>query len=149
VGVVALSHVSIRVTDVDRALAFYCGVLGFREMFRLNEAAPNDELLRLIYLRITDHNFVELHTRGEPRPPLGERPAGLDHFSLEIDDIEAFAEYLTSKGHPPDRPPRKGRDGTILCNVRDPDGNRVELQQLDPDSMQAQALARLAAGSAR
>jgi catechol 2,3-dioxygenase len=36
---VAIGHVHLRVADVDRALGFYCGVLGFELMQRYGEDA--------------------------------------------------------------------------------------------------------------
>lgn len=45
--VTCISHVALRVKDLQRSLDFYIGKLGFEEMFRLEW----DGKLGLIYLR--------------------------------------------------------------------------------------------------
>ena len=56
-----VTHVALRVGDIDRSLAFYVGKLGFSEMLRL----ARDGRLWLVYLRITDEQYLELFPDGE------------------------------------------------------------------------------------
>jgi catechol 2,3-dioxygenase-like lactoylglutathione lyase family enzyme len=56
-GFTSLGHVAIRVRDVERTLDFYTGKLGFQEMLRLDR---EDGRLWLLYLRITDDQFLEV-----------------------------------------------------------------------------------------
>jgi catechol 2,3-dioxygenase-like lactoylglutathione lyase family enzyme len=58
-GLTGIGHVAIRVRDVARALEFYRGGLGFAEILRLHR---DDGRLWLIYLRITDDQFLEMLT---------------------------------------------------------------------------------------
>jgi catechol 2,3-dioxygenase-like lactoylglutathione lyase family enzyme len=58
----AIGHVALKVADIERSLAFYRDRLGFREIMRLNHDTGE---LWLVYLRITDTQFLELFPDGE------------------------------------------------------------------------------------
>ena len=61
-GLRAIAHWALKVSDLDRSLAFYRDTLGFTEMMRLHH--DNGDTW-LVYLRITDTQFVELFPGGE------------------------------------------------------------------------------------
>jgi lactoylglutathione lyase len=138
-GVKAIGHIAIRVRDIERSLAFYGGHLDFAEMFRLNR----DGRLWIVYLRITDDQFLELFPDAdtERAPPASAN--GLNHLCLEVEDIEATLASLAERGVPLARPKSLGADGNYQAWLEDPDGNRIELMQLSSDSLQRQAIARL------
>jgi lactoylglutathione lyase len=60
-GLAGIGHVALKVADIERALEFYRDRLGFAEMMRLNR---EDGSLWLVYLRITDTQFIELFPGG-------------------------------------------------------------------------------------
>ena len=107
-GVTGIGHVAIRVRDVDRSLAFYAGQLGFPEMLRLHR---DDGSLWLVYLRITDAQYLEVFpdAAGERAPP--EDANGLNHVCLTVDDLDAVLGRLAERGVPLLRPPKRGADG--------------------------------------
>jgi lactoylglutathione lyase len=138
----SIAHVAIRVKDVERTLDFYVRQLGMREMMRLDR----DGRLWLLYLRITDTQFLEVFPEG-----VGERAAerdavGFNHLCLEILDIDVALRELEAAGVPLIREKQMGADGNWQAWIEDPDGHRIELMQMMPDSLQAKALARMAAG---
>jgi lactoylglutathione lyase len=56
--ITGIGHVAFRVTDLERALHFYCDMLGFREAFRLDrEGEPSPWI---VYLQIAPGCFIEL-----------------------------------------------------------------------------------------
>ncbi len=57
-GLVGIGHVALRVKEIGRSLDFYVEKLGFEEMFRLDH--PDTGKLWIVYLRVTDTQFVEL-----------------------------------------------------------------------------------------
>lgn len=59
----SIAHVAIRVKDIDRTLAFYIDKLGFSELMRLDR----DGRLWLVYLRITDDQYLEISPRQRAR----------------------------------------------------------------------------------
>jgi lactoylglutathione lyase len=140
-SVVGIGHVAIRVKDVDRTLDFYVGKLGFSEMMRLDR----DGRLWLLYLRITDTQFLEVfpEATGDRAPP--REANGLNHLCLEVNSIDAAVAELVAAGVPLASPKKLGADGNMQAWIEDPDGNRIELMQMGPDSLQAKAIQRLQA----
>ena len=138
----SIAHVAIRVKDVDRTLDFYVGKLGMREMMRLDR----DGRLWLLYLRITDTQFLEVFPEGVGERAAEREAVGFNHICLEVGDIDAALRELQTAGVALIRDKQMGADGNWQAWIEDPDGHRIELMQMMPDSLQAKALARMAAG---
>jgi catechol 2,3-dioxygenase-like lactoylglutathione lyase family enzyme len=124
-----LDHVVLRVRDMERALWFYCGVLGCTEERRVDE-------IGLIQLRAGAH-LIDLVPVDSPLGKLGGAPPGaegrnVDHFALQLATFDAAAirEALAEAGVPPGEVgERYGAQGMgPSMYVRDPDGNVVELK---------------------
>jgi lactoylglutathione lyase len=139
-GIAGIGHVAIRVKDIKQSLDFYTGKLGFKEMFRLDR----DSKLWIVYLRVTDTQFVELFPDAVGDRVAGETQIGLNHFCLECDDIDLVLSQLAAKNVPLFRPKKVGADNNTQAWVEDPDGNRIEFMQMGAGSMQAAAIKRLA-----
>jgi lactoylglutathione lyase len=133
-----VTHVALRVRDIDRSLAFYVGRLGFSEMLRLDR----DGRLWLVYLRITDDQHLELFPDGEGERAPAPTTVGYNHMCLAVPDIDAALRELEAAGVALHRPKTMGADGNWQAWIEDPDGHRIELMQLMPDSLQAAAIAR-------
>lgn len=136
----SITHVAIRVKDVDRTLDFYINKLGFAELLRLDR----DGRLWLVYLRITDDQYLEVFPDGQGDDVPGPEAVGYNHMCLAVPDIEQAVAELEAVGVPLIRPKVKGADGNWQTWIADPDGHRIELMQMSPDGMQAKAIARLA-----
>jgi lactoylglutathione lyase len=138
----SLAHVAIRVADVNRSLEFYAKI-GIAEMFRVHH--DNGDLW-LIYLRITDDQYLEMFPKAanvEAHEPMSN---GLNHFCLEVADIEETLRELSELGIPLHIPLKTSVDCNIQAWIKDPDGNRIELMQMAPNSMQAEAIRKFSAG---
>jgi lactoylglutathione lyase len=139
-GLIRIGHVALKVADIGRSLEFYRDRLGFAEMMRLNN---DDGSLWLVYLRITDTQFIELFTGGQGVRAPGHEATAINHFCLECTDLDATAAMLRKAGVRLTVEPKLGLDGNRQCWIEDPDGNRIEFMQMSPDSMQADAIRRL------
>jgi glyoxylase I family protein len=124
-----LDHVVLRVTDLERSLAFYREVLGCSEERRI-------EALGLYQLR-AGAALIDLVPVDSPLgriggPPPGERARNLDHFALQLDcfDEARIRAHLEKHGvEPGDVAQRYGAQGAgPSMYIRDPDGNVVELK---------------------
>ncbi|WP_201837687.1 VOC family protein [Microvirga zambiensis] len=138
----SITHVAIRVKDVERTLDFYSGKLGMREMMRLDR----DGRLWLLYLRITDTQFLEVFPEGVGERASERDAVGFNHICLEVADIDVALRELEAAGVPLIRDRQMGADGNWQAWIEDPDGHRIELMQMMPDSLQAKAIVRMAAG---
>ena len=124
-----LDHVVLRVADVERALRFYCGVLGCAEERRI-------DALGLVQLRagaaLIDLVAVDspLGRLGGPAP--GASGRNVDHIALQLarfDEAELRAHLSAHGVEPGEVGERYGALGMgPSMYVRDPDGNVVELK---------------------
>ena len=136
----SLAHAALKVKDLDRSLAFYRDTLGFREMMRINN---EDGSLLLVYLRMTDTQFIEIFPGGEGDVAPGWNDNAINHFCLEVADIQTTAADLRGRGVVFLHEPKIGLDGNWQCWIGDPDGNRSEFMQMMPGCMQEVAIERL------
>ena len=122
-------HVCLKVTDLERSLAFYRDMLGFTE----GPAFTNDLGKKTgVFVYLDDGNFFELFT-GAPGDFTG-------HLCFEVADIRKTAEALRAKGLDV-REPSLGRSKAWLTSVKDPDGYVVELNEYShPESWIARFL---------
>ncbi|WP_426450745.1 VOC family protein [Paenibacillus sp. S-38] len=129
-----IGHLAFDVSDMEQSLHFYCNVLGLTKAFEIH----NDENQPwIVYLQVSGLQFIELFYGGRNRPEHVERPIGFSHLCLEVESVEAMAAHLRNRSVPLDVEPQMGKDLNWQCWVRDPDGNRIEFMQLDPQSPQA------------
>ena len=138
----SIAHVAIRVKDVERILDFYVGKLGMREMMRLDR----DGRLWLLYLRITDSQFLEVFPEGVGERAAEREAVGFNHLCFEVADLDLALREMETAGVPLARGKQMGADGNWQAWIEDPEGHRIELMQMMPDSLQAKAIARMAAG---
>jgi catechol 2,3-dioxygenase-like lactoylglutathione lyase family enzyme len=125
-----VNHVAISVPNFDQALAFYTQKMGFREAFvvRDDKGQPT-----LAYVQASKNTFVELMPSNANRPP------GLNHYGLHVEDLKGVVATLKQRGVDVSEP-RPGRGDSSVANVTDPNGIRIELFQFGKDSAQGQAI---------
>ena len=132
-----IAHTAYTVENMEKSLDFYCNVIGFEKVFEL--ARPNGEPW-IIYLKVSNDQFVELFYGGAQKSAWNNDVIGYNHLCLEVDDIHDIANKIKAKGVKMDVEPKQGVDLNWQCWVRDPDGNRIEMMQMDPESPQMKAL---------
>ena len=124
-----IDHIELVTESPERAIAFYTGVLGFR--LRSRDRVPASPLgpLELVYLELGG-TTVELMCYPEAQPPRreeGER-LGWRMMAIEVEDMDAALAYLKAQGIEPTWGPKK-RPSYARAEIRDPDGNSIELRQ--------------------
>ncbi len=122
-------HTMVRVSDLDKSLAFYCGLLGMVETRRTESekgrytniflAASADEAVA----RDAKAPVLELTYNWDPEDYKGGRNFG--HLAFEVDDIYGLCQSLSEAGVTVNRPPRDG----YMAFIRSPDGISIELLQ--------------------
>lgn len=124
-----IGHIHLKVADLDRALAFYEGVLGFSVTQKLGKSAA--------FLSAGGyHHHIGLNTwesKGGTPPPEGT--TGLYHTAILYPDRAALAtalRRLMEAGYPLEGAADHGVSEAIY--LRDPDGNGVELYCDRPES---------------
>jgi catechol 2,3-dioxygenase len=119
---VDIGHVHLKVADIDRALAFYTGVLGFEVTARMGPSA--------VFLSAGGyHHHIGLNTwdsRDGTPPPAGT--TGLYHAAIRYPDRAALGQALrrlVDARHPLEGASDHGVSEALY--LRDPDGNGLEL----------------------
>jgi len=116
-----LDHVVLNVADMDRAIHFYCDVLGCRVERRV-------ESIGLVQLR-AGASLIDL-MKTEESPGTGRR--NMDHFAISIEpfDEAALRAHLGTHDIEAGEVGRRyGAEGSgPSMYLTDPDGNTVELK---------------------
>ena len=117
-------HTMVRVTDLEKSLAFYVDALGLAEVQRVDVeagrftlcflAAPGDESAQI---ELTHNWDVEEYSGGR----------NFGHVAYQVENIYETCQRLMDKGVTINRPPRDGH----MAFVRSPEGISVELLQKD------------------
>lgn len=123
-----MASVQVRyiVRDVDAAIGFYCGLLGFVEVMH---PAPAFAMLARGDLRLVLSAPNPAGGGGQPMPDgRQQEPGGWNRFAIEVDDLEAMVAEL-QKAHATFRNTIVTGVGGKQILVEDPSGNPVELFQ--------------------
>jgi len=132
VGLVGLNHVAISVPNLDTAVAYYTKTMGFPEAFRsLDEKGQPT----LVYVQISKNTFIEL------QPANAQRPAGLNHLGIHVENMAAATSMFKQRGANVSET-RVSPTKAILANITDPNGIRIELAELPADSEHRKAMDR-------
>lgn len=124
-----MSTVSVRyiVNDVDAAIGFYCGRLGFREQMH---PAPGFAMLTRGDLRLVLSAPATGPGGGGGGSPMPDgttqEPGGWNRFMLEVSDLDAMVETLHRDGVHFRNEVVTGMGGKQIM-AEDPSGNPVEL----------------------
>ena len=126
---VRIGHTHLKVADIERSLAFYCGVLGFSLKARYGKDAA--------FIAAGDyHHHIGLNTwesKGGRPPPPGT--TGLYHHAILYPSRAALADALRrliAAGIPLTGASDHGVSEALYLD--DPDGNGVELYRDRPEA---------------
>lgn len=114
-----LHHVALFVKNFEKCVEFYTQLLDMK----IEWHPDNDN----IYLTSGNDNFA-LHRAPENFHP--DKYQRLDHIGFiinEIDDVDAWHDYLTANNITIKTPPRTHRDSARSFYCLDPDGNTIQM----------------------
>jgi catechol 2,3-dioxygenase len=119
---VDIGHVHLKVADLDRALEFWCRVLGFELQERIDDQAA-------FVSAGGYHHHIGLNTwESRGGSPPGRNTTGLYHVAIRYPDRKTLADALrrvVDAGIPLEGASDHGVSEAIY--LRDPDDNGVEL----------------------
>jgi catechol 2,3-dioxygenase-like lactoylglutathione lyase family enzyme len=131
--VTELDHIVLNVSDIDRSVGFYTGVLGLKperlEEFRAGKVGfPS--------VRINSDTIIDLFPTpgtGAVKQKAEKRSSNLNHFCMVVgqEDFAGIVDYLNANGvaireGPVARWGARGRATSVY--FLDPDGNEIEIR---------------------
>jgi catechol 2,3-dioxygenase-like lactoylglutathione lyase family enzyme len=129
-----IAHIGYRVSDLDKAAAYYSGVLGLPHAFQTGDGA--------VMYKVSDDQYVEI------APGLkASDDVRLTHVAVQTTDIEAARRMLRSRGI---AAPRAAKDsaGDLSFTLKAPEGTRIDFVEYRPGSLEWNARGKLL-GAAR
>lgn len=125
-----IDHIELLTTAPARTIAFYVDVLGFRERERVHIPATPSGPLELVYLDLGGTTLeVMCYPQAKSIPSRStEQRLGWQCLALEVDDMDGTLAMLRQKGVEAAWGPVT-RPDYARAEIRDPDGNPIELRQ--------------------
>lgn len=121
-------HTMLRVTDLNKSIAFYTEVLGMKLLRQSDNAEYQYTLAFVGYGDEKDGAVLELtYNYGVTEYELG---TAFGHIALEVDDVYKACADIRARGGVISREPGPVKGGsTEIAFVRDPDNYAIELIQ--------------------
>lgn len=118
-----LLHTRMRVDDLEKTVRFYKEILGLEEVSR--HQSPRGSELVFISTPNSDELIEITHFPGSGPVRVDE---DLIHLAFEVDDLQAFREYIRAKGLEfSDGPTTSQRTGSTFAFIDAPEGYEIEL----------------------
>lgn len=127
-----IGHTAFNVADMEKSMEFYCHGLGFEHAFSLPNPETGEKWIE--YLHIGGGQFIELFYT---KPGFENKNNGYLHFCQEVENCVEACKQFEARGVKITTQPKQGSDFNIQAWTADPDGNRIEIMQISPDSPQA------------
>jgi len=121
-------HTMLRVTDLEKSLAFYIGVLGMQLLRRTDYPEGKFTLAFVGYGDEAHGAAIELtHNWGVDQYELGN---AFGHVAIEVPDAHAACDAIRQRGGKVVREAGPMKHGsTVIAFAEDPDGYKIELIQ--------------------
>lgn len=136
--ILGVHHPALAVPDMQQALDFYCGVLGFEQIMEAQIPSGIDPLDQAfgvadagcaVRMLRKGNTCIELFEFSDSIAGDGERPVnrnGITHLALATDDYQKDYDHLVAQGMRFNTPPM-GESPARWAYGRDPFGNVIEL----------------------
>ncbi|HEY7610815.1 MAG TPA: lactoylglutathione lyase [Alphaproteobacteria bacterium] len=120
-------HTMIRVLDLEKSIAFYCGQLGMTLIRKKDFESGRFTLAFVGYGSEDDTSVIELTHNWDQKEPYAIG-TGFGHMALGVRDIYKTCERLAAAGVKVPRPPGPMKHGgSVIAFIEDPDGYKIEL----------------------
>src|SRR5579864_1285230 len=104
-----IAHIGYRVHDLDKADAYYHGILGLPRAFRTTSGAA--------FYKVSDDQYIEIAARDSRALPF--------HIALQSTNLEATRRLLRARGIAAPRP-AKDTGGNLAFTLTAPEGTRLD-----------------------
>lgn len=125
-----IDHIELLTASPERTVGFYTERLGFSERARMRIPETPSGPLDLVYLELGATTLeVMCYPEARQIPARSEElRLGWQCLALEVEDMDTALAMLKTNGVQPTWGPAK-RPDYARAEIRDPDGNPIELRQ--------------------
>jgi catechol 2,3-dioxygenase-like lactoylglutathione lyase family enzyme len=140
---VGVSHIAVRVKDLNAARHFYGDLLGYQEAFTVRKdrsAVMGGGLaqadVNAVFFKVNNRQYIVVIPETS-----ADQPRYVD-AAIETDNVEGMRLYLKSIGYPVPDKVEKTPTNDLAFHVKDPDGNAYEIMQYTPESLSVKSLGK-------
>ncbi|MGH9574281.1 MAG: VOC family protein [Candidatus Acidiferrales bacterium] len=132
VPLIGIANITFKVSNLDKARAYYQGVLGLPEAFDIKTSGK----VTSAYFKVNDDEYIEVTPTLKPGDLI--REARVVFQSSDLKKLHAiYLEQGIKAGNI-----EQGPDGNPVFRVVDPEGNALDFLQYAPGSQQARAFGK-------
>jgi len=121
--ILAISHIAVKATDIEKSVAFYRDFLGYQEQLRLHY--QDDGSLELVVMKVSDEQWIEIFTNQKRN----EKDFNLYQIAFRYEDDEVLRNYLKRNGFQMPDKIGLGQMKNFGFTMRDPNNYIIEFQQ--------------------
>src|SRR5579862_456194 len=134
-----ISHIAVRVKNLDASRKFYTGLLGYQEAFTIRKDGTavtggglSQSQAASIFFKVNNRQYIVLVPETSP-----DQARYVD-AGIETDNAEAMRLFLKSLGYAVPDKVEKNATSDLSFHFKDPGGNSWEIIQYTPASLSVQ-----------
>ncbi len=140
---VGLSHIAVRVKDLNAVRHFYGDLLGYQEAFTIRKdqtavvsGGLSQDQVSAVFFKVNNRQYIVVMPETSP-----EQPRYVD-TAIETDNAEGMRTFLKSMGYAVPDKVEKTPTFDLAFHIKDPDGNSYEIMQYTPESLSVQTFGK-------
>jgi catechol 2,3-dioxygenase-like lactoylglutathione lyase family enzyme len=140
---VGLSHIAVRVKNLNAARHFYGDLLGYQEAFTIRKdhtavvgGGLSQDQAMAVFFKVNNRQYIVVMPETAP-----DQPRYVD-AAIETDDAEAMRAFLKSVGYAVPDKVEKTPTFDLAFRIQDPDGNSYEIMQYTAESLSVQTFGK-------
>lgn len=133
-----IAHVALNPLDMDRSVAFFENVFGWKKSFELHHDNGDPWI---VYMKICKGHFLELFydVINDRDYAFDFKKTGYNHLCVTVGNICKTLQEIHKKGYIDSPEPETEKNKCRNRWLYDPDGNGIELQEYTPECIQMQS----------
>jgi lactoylglutathione lyase len=140
---VGLSHIAVRVKDLNAARNFYTGLFGYQEAMTVKKdhsavvgGGLQQDQVNAVFFKVNNRQYIVVMPETSP-----DQPRYVD-AAIETDNAEGMRQFLKSLGYAVPDKVEKTPTYDLAFHIKDPDGNAYEIMQYTPESLSVHSVGK-------
>ena len=126
--IAGIAHFAINTKDMEKTMDFYIRALGCKKAFSIPH--PETKAPWIEYVQ-AGTQLLEFFYDATEENPFRKSLIGFNHLGLQVYDVYALVKRIEEAGYTMDTQPKEDREFNHKAWLKDPNGIRIELMQID------------------